>query len=289
MARRPVNAPATPPRSNPYGRAFGQGVVDSPVGSRLKTMGEMGAFALKILRLALTPPFTWVREVAADVAESARRCAIPLALSHSVYLIGFGIILFGNILLSIGVTDREAGVVFIIWSREIATWVTGMIFAGVVGSAVTADLGARKIRDELDALDVLGVDKVKSLVVPRVVGMTVAMPVLAFCSLLLVNVVNFAIAPARFGFSDGVFFDSLANIIRPTDLYFTMFLKNLILGFFVGIVSCYKGLTSGNGAEGVGRAVNETVVITFFGIWLFDVVFNLAYFTLIPSVSSFRG
>ena len=288
MARRLVK-PASAPRENPYGRAFGASVVDSPVGSRLKTMGELGAFAIKILRMALTPPFPWIKGLAADIAESSRRCAIPLLLSHSVYLIGFGIILFGNILLSLGVTDREAGFVYIIWSREIATWITGMIFAGVVGSAVTADLGARKIRDELDALDVLGVDKVKSLVVPRVVGMTIAMPLLAFCSLLVVNLVNLAIAPGRFGFSEGVFFDSLSNIIRPTDVWFTMLLKNTILGFFVGIVACYKGLTSGMGAEGVGRAVNETVVITFFGIWLFDVVFNLGYFTLIPSVSSFRG
>ena len=81
----------------------------------------------------------------------------------------------------------------------------------------------------------------------------------------------------------------MANIIQPTDIYFTMFLKNAIIGVFVGIVACYKGLSSAPGAEGVGRAVNQTVVITFFWIWLFDVVFNLAYFTVFPEVSVLRG
>ncbi len=249
----------------------------------------MGALLFKVLRLACTPPFPWLRDAVEVVSTSYRRCAIPLVLSHGVYLIGFGIILFGGILLNLGVSDREAGVVYIIWSREIATWISAMIFAGVVGSAITADLGARKIRDELDAMAVLGIDQLRSLVVPRVVGMTLAMPVLAFLALLLVNVINFLIAPSYFGFSYGVFFDSVSNIIQPSDLYLTMFLKNALIGLFVGVVSCYKGLSSKAGAEGVGRAVNDTVVITFFGIWLFNVLFNLGYFTVFPDVSALRG
>ena len=275
--------------TNPYSRGFGAAVLGSPVGGGLKRAGEMGALAVRVARLAVVPPYPWAREALLEISLSFRRCALPLLLSHSVYLIGFGIILFGGILDNLGISDREAGTVYIIWSREIATWITGMIFAGVVGSAVTADLGARKIREELDAMSVLGVDKVSAIVVPRVVAMSIAMPALAFVSLLGVNLVNYLIAPSYFDFSSGVFFDSVANIIQPTDLYFTMFLKNAAIGVFVGIVACYKGLTSDPGAEGVGRAVNQTVVTTFFAIWLFDVLFNLAYFTVFPDVSVLRG
>jgi phospholipid/cholesterol/gamma-HCH transport system permease protein len=274
---------------NPYGRAFGAGVLATPAGSRLKAAGEMGALLLTVLRLAIRPPYPWAREAIQQMSFAFRRCAIPLVLSHSVYLTGFGIILFGGILNSLGIADRIGGTVYLIWSREIATWITAMIFAGVVGSAITADLGARKIREELDAMSVLGVDKIATIVVPRVVAMALAMPALAFISLLGVNLVNFAVSPGYFGFSSGVFFDSVKNVIEPLDLYLTMFLKNFIIGLFVGIVACYKGLSSAPGAEGVGRAVNQTVVITFFWIWLFDVVFNLAYFTLFPDVSVLRG
>lgn len=274
---------------NPYARGFGASVLGTGPGTSLKAAGEIGALTVRVLREAVRPPFPWFREAVEQISFGVRRCAIPLVLSHSVYLIGFGIILFGAILANLGISDRIGGTVFLIWSREIATWITAMIFAGVVGSAVTADLGARKIREELDAMSVLGVDQIRTLVVPRVVAMSIAMPVLAFLSLLGVNLVNFIVSPGYFGFSTGVFFDSLSNIIQPTDLFLTMFLKNAIIGVFVAVVSCYKGLASEPGAEGVGRAVNQTVVITFFAIWLFDVVFNLAYFTLFPDVSVLRG
>jgi phospholipid/cholesterol/gamma-HCH transport system permease protein len=68
-----------------------------------------------------------------------------------------------------------------------------------------------------------------------------------------------------------------------------MLVKNVVLGFFVGVVACHKGLTCKAGAEGVGRAVNQTVVITFFGIWLFNSVFNLGYLTVFPDAAQFRG
>ncbi len=274
---------------NPYSRGAAAAVLRTPGGSRLRAAGEMGGLLVKVAKQTFTPPFPWVREAVVEVSLAVRRCSLPLLLSHAVYLIGFGIILFGNILISLGISDRIGGTVFLIWSREIATWITAMIFAGVVGSAVTADLGARKIREELDAMSVLGVNQIRQLVVPRVVAMSVAMPALAFASLLGVNLVNFLISPSYFGFSTGVYFDSLSNIIRPSDLLLTMFLKNAIIGVFVGVVACYKGLSSAPGAEGVGRAVNQTVVITFFWIWLFDVVFNLAYFTVLPDVSVLRG
>lgn len=283
-----MSRPVAVKRRNPYKR-MALDVTGSAPYTRLQSAGEMGALGVKVLRLAVRPPFPWVRDAIGTVADSFRRCALPLLLSHGVYLIGFGIILFGGILDNLGVSDREGGVVYIIWSREIATWITGMIFAGVVGSAITADLGARKIREELDAMSVLGVDQIRSLIVPRVIGMTIAMPALAFIALLMVNTINFIVAPGYFGFSNGVFFDSVRNIIQPSDIYLTMFLKNAILGAFVGVVACYKGLSSGQGAEGVGRAVNETVIITYFGIWLFSCLFNLSYYTVFPDVSVLRG
>jgi phospholipid/cholesterol/gamma-HCH transport system permease protein len=274
---------------NPYARGAAAAALRTRPGGRLKAAGEMGSLLVRVARETVKAPFPWIRESISEISVITRRCAIPLVLSHGVYLIGFGIILFGNILISLGISDRIGGTVFLIWSREIATWITAMIFAGVVGSAVTADLGARKIREELDAMSVLGVDQIRTLVVPRVVAMSIALPALALASLIGVNIINFIVSPARFGFSSGVYFDSLANIIRPSDLLLTTLLKNMIIGVFVAIVACYKGLSCEPGAEGVGRAVNQTVVITFFWIWLINNIFNLAYFTAFPDVSVLRG
>jgi phospholipid/cholesterol/gamma-HCH transport system permease protein len=248
----------------------------------------MGELAVRSVRIAFTPPFSWVRNAVVEMSVSFRRCLIPLIICHSVYLIGYGIILFGVVLTNLGVVERESGAMWLIWVREIGTWITAMIFAGVVGSAATADLGARKIREELDALDVLGIDKLRLLVVPRVVAMTIASPVMAIVSLYLVVGVNYILGPLTLGYSHGVYRDNLVHTILPIDVY-AMLLKNAVIGFFVGVVSCHKGLSCKGGAEGVGRAVNQAVVISFFGIWLFNSLFNLGYLTLFPDAATLRG
>ena len=273
---------------NPYSGRLSDKLEGSPPYERLRTLGQMGAFAGRVAATMVRPPYPW-RQVLVEISMGFRRCAIPLTLSHSVYMLGFGLVLFGGILQTLGIVEREASVMFLIWVREIATWITAMIFAGVVGSALTADLGARKIREELDALDVLGVDRLRTLIVPRVLAATIALPCLALMALLLINVVNFIVAPGYFDVSTAVFADAFYGVVDPRDIVFLTVVKNIAIGFFVGVVACYKGVTSRPGAEGVGRAVNETVVITFFGIWLFNVFYNLGFFTLFPEVSTFKG
>jgi phospholipid/cholesterol/gamma-HCH transport system permease protein len=65
--------------------------------------------------------------------------------------------------------------------------------------------------------------------------------------------------------------------------------KTALAGFLVGVVSCYKGITSSGGAEGVGRAVNEAVLISFFGVWMINILFNTMFLSLFPSVTILRG
>lgn len=286
-----MNVPLSPiNRQNPYRRRPAlSGLQETPAYRRAKTVGDMGALGAAVVRGLVAPPYTWWRDALVEISLAYRRTAIPMLISHSVFVLGFGLLLFGGIIQDLGLPERHAGVMSIFWSRELATWITGMVFAGVVGSAVTADLGARKIREELDALAVLGVRQLSALVLPRVLACTIAMPTLALLSLVIINGVEFATAPSYFGLPAAELADGLVNTIVPTDIYLTVFLKNLILGFFVGIVACYKGLSSDAGADGVGRAVNQTVVITFFGIWFFNSVFNFAYFTAFPDVASFRG
>jgi len=284
-----VTTSSTPTSKNPYGRSFSQFVEESRPYERFGHAGNMGSLAVQVVRQAFINPTAWMRDAVVELSLSIRRCAIPLTISHTVYLVGYGILLLGILVVNLGIPERVSGAMYLIWSREIATWITAMIFAGVIGSAVTADLGARKIREELDALAVLGVPQIRTLVVPRVIAMTVALTVLSMLSLMLVTLVNYGVSPSRFGFAPGVFRDSMFSTVFPLDLVFTMAIKNAILGFFVGVVACYKGLSSRMGAEGVGRAVNETVIITFFGIWLFNSLFNLAYLTLLPDAAVLKG
>lgn len=279
-ARGPVVPHATP--------SLGEILAGSPASQRLQSIGDMGRLGLATARQTVTPPFPWIRDAIVQTSLAFRRCLIPLAISVSVYLIGFAIIMFGIVLTNLGVAERISGGMYIAFSREVCTWITMMVFAGVAGSAITADLGARKVREELDALSVLGVDQVRSLVVPRVVATTVAAVTLAFLSLLISQIVNYTIAPGHLNFPREVFLDNVRHNIVPVDLWAGI-LKHTILGFFIGVVACHKGLSSKGGAEGVGRAVNQTVVITFFGIWFFNSLFQLAFLSLFPESSVLRG
>jgi phospholipid/cholesterol/gamma-HCH transport system permease protein len=256
---------------------------------RLKRAGEMSGLAVRSVRYAVTPPFDWLGEATVIGADAMRRCVRPLAISHGSYVVGFGVILFGGVIATLGSPERLAGGLWFAWTREICTWITMMVFAGVVGSSMAADIAARKIRDELDALQVLGIDQMRSLVLPRVLACTVAAAVLAVLSTAFVTGINYLMAPEYLHFSRAAFRDSLASFIYVQDIVLTMVVKNAILGFFVAVVACYKGLSSEPGTEGVGRAVNQCVVITFFGIWLFNSLFNLAYVSLLPNLVALKG
>jgi phospholipid/cholesterol/gamma-HCH transport system permease protein len=273
-------------------RVAAPSVGDAIAGTRfyevVKSAGDMGALAVSSVRLAVRPPYSWVPDAIVEASLAFRRCIVPLALSVSVFMVALSILVFGNLLHMLGATDREAGGMWIAFTREVCAWITCMIFAGVAGSAVTSDLASRKIREELDALAVLGIDRVRTLVVPRVVAMTLAAPVLGMLAVAIAQGVNYAIAPGHLGIAPAVHRDSLISNIIPLDLYASI-LKYLAIGFFVGIVSCQKGLGSSGGSEGVGRAVNQTVIITFVGVWLFNSLYNLGYQTLFPETAVLRG
>ena len=141
--------------------------------------------------------------------------------------------------------------------------ITSIVLAGVAGTAITADLGARKVREELDALQVLGVDPVKNLVVPRFLALMVVTGLFDIYALLF-GIFGGILAELVNGQPLGPFWATLFANASTTDLWGSV-LKTTIFGAIIAIVCCYKGMTASGGAEGVGRAVNEAVVIAFLG------------------------
>lgn len=255
---------------------------------RLKAAGGMGALFVQSVRVGARAPYPWWRDALIEASLAVRRCLLPLAIASSAYAVALIGIYGGNILQLLGARDRIGGPGYIAAIREPCVWATMMIFAGVAGSAITADLGARRIRDELDALSVLGVNNVQMLVVPRIVALALIAPVLGFLSLALSIAELYLIAPPLLGVSSASFIAGLELSVFSVDLA-AFVVKFVLVGTIVAVVACYKGLTTGGGAEGVGRAVNATVVITFFVLWGLSVVFNSGYLSLFPEVTTQRS
>src|SRR6185312_7226911 len=127
---------------------------------------------------------------------------------------------------------------------------TALLIAGAGGSAICADLGSRKIRDEIDAMEVLGISPIQRLVVPRVLG-----------CMLVSTALNGLVC--GFGVAGGYFF-----------------------GLIAGVVASYKGLNAGGGPKGVGDAVNQSVVITFLLLFVVNFVITAVYFQVVPPKGS---
>jgi phospholipid/cholesterol/gamma-HCH transport system permease protein len=248
----------------------------------------MGSLLVSTTKTAFRPPYTWVGECIDQCAVGLRRCWLPLFLSITFFAVGLVVTTVGGVLGVIGTVDRFGNVAAYGWPRETGFWVASMVFAGVVGAAVTADLGARKIREELDAIRVFGVDPVRTLVVPRIAALVIIAPLLSLAAVLNANVILYLVSPSVLGLPHAAYLSGWEASITSGDMI-SLVLRSMVTGLFVGVVSCYKGLATEGGAEGVGRAVNQTVVITFFGIWLLNGLWNAVFLAAFPSVSVFRG
>jgi len=273
-------------------RPLGAGAEERFAGTRmyerLASAGEMGRLTVRSARQLTIRPNEFAGKAVEAYSVSARRMIIPLIISMVAFSIAYPIFFYGGLVSALGVSERLTSAVYIATAREIGVWITTMVLAGVAGSAIAADLASRKIREELDALSVLGVNVTRQLVVPRVLALVVLCPTMGFIALFFENLTTVLVAPQQLDYPlDIAMFDMVSSIYSYDLIAYTI--KLTIYGAFVAIVACQKGLGAKGGSEGVGRAVNETVVIAFFGSWLLNSLYNLAYLTLFPQVSIFHG
>lgn len=257
----------------------------------MERAGEIGRLAVTVLRALVTPPFWWVPECITETSIALRRCFIPALLAMTAFGVGLACDFFGGIVKTLGIADRLGGGIGIGFLREPGVWVAIMILAGVAGSSMCADLGARKIREELDALTVLGVEEMRGLVLPRVIALTIVGPLLGTITVFVAWLSTYLAVPIAFHASTvtpAAFITTFKSFVSPLDLI-NFVVKLTVAGFLVGVVSTYKGINSSGGAEGVGRAVNEAVLISFFGVWMINILFNTTFLSLFPQVSILKG
>jgi phospholipid/cholesterol/gamma-HCH transport system permease protein len=237
----------------------------------------------KTILSAIRPPYPYGGEFVNQFLFALRLCWFPLLISTIAFGYGAPNRIRKLPACSPGAIDRLGGFFVLATIREFAPFVTAIILAGVAGTAITADLGARKIREELDALQVLGVDPVKNLVVPRFLALMIVTALFNIYALIF-GIFGGVLATLTFKAPLGPFFSTLLTNASVTDLWGSV-VKTTLFGAIIAIVSCYKGMTASGGAEGVGRAVNQGVVIAFLGIFAFNYVFTQTLLATHPEIS----
>lgn len=257
---------------------------DAPPGSWIQTAGGTAALGIKAFGQLVTPGLSWRREFIRQYAFAFQATLIPAAIVS--FVVGFSAIGIqgGSIASSFGAIDRISSAAPVAFLRELGPLLTAAIVAGTLGATTTAEIGARKIREELVALEILGVNPVRNLILPRVVALCLWMPVLALLTFWAGIAGTFAAAVFLYGATIEAFFSQLLTLTNFIDLWGSV-VKLMLFGLLIGLIASYKGVQAGGGAEGVGRAVNESVVTTLVAIGIVTVVYTMVFQALYPEVN----
>jgi phospholipid/cholesterol/gamma-HCH transport system permease protein len=243
-----------------------------PVKKPLREVGGFIALALDTFLAAFRPPFFW-RDVIEQCWFIARVATVP-AITQSIAFNGMVVYLFGVAAVSFGAGDINGAGSGLATVSQIGPVTTVFVLSGAAATAMCADLGARTIREELDAMRVLGIDPVHRLVVPRVVALLIAGNLINGLVIISGLCADYAFTIYALNGNPGAFASSVTLLTNlPTVV--VSFLKASVFGTLAGLIACYKGITAGGGATGVGSAVNETVVYTFMALLIANVVISV--------------
>lgn len=249
----------------------------------VRTTGAMIILAVESVWFAITDivtgRFSW-KEFFDQAWFMTKVSLLPTIL----VAIPFGVIVavqVGAVAEQIGASSFTGAVNGIGVLRQGAPLVTSILLAGAVGAAVTADLGSRTVREEIDAMKVMGLNPIQRLIAPRIAAaitvgllLNIVVACVAIGTGLALNVGNGSV-------SSGSYLASFTSFAQVPDLWLAEG-KAAIFGFLAIVVSAHKGLVATGGPKGVADAVNQSVVISFVLLAVVNVGLTQAYVTLVP-------
>jgi phospholipid/cholesterol/gamma-HCH transport system permease protein len=230
-------------------------------------VAELTTFSSRFFKVALTPPY--------EVAEIANQCYIIGCKSFP--LVGVTSLIMGLVLTiqsrptlaTFGAESWLPAMVSISIVREIGPVITALICAGKIGSGMGAEIASMKVTEQIDAMEVSGINPFRYIVVTRILAATLMIPLLV----ILGDAVSIAGVFVAVNFTSHVtlqlyFSKILEKLMFPE--VFSAFFKTFFFGFAIGVVGCYEGYHAEDGTQGVGKAANSAVVYASLLIFLID-------------------
>jgi phospholipid/cholesterol/gamma-HCH transport system permease protein len=255
----------------PAARAEGvQAVTAISLGGKpIRAVGGFFAMSLDTFIVMFKPPFAWKEYILQSwfVARVSVLPALMLTMPYSVLLV----FTFNVLLTEFGASDFSGTGAAIGTVNQIGPIVTVLVVSGAGATAMCADLGARTIRDELDALRVMGINPIQTLVVPRVLAATTVALALSATVIMVGLTGAFFFCVYVQHVAAGAFVQGLTTLTGIADVIVSL-VKATLFGLAAGLIACYKGISVGGGPAGVGNAVNETVVFTFMVLFAINVI-----------------
>lgn len=241
---------------------LGAGILES-----LNGLGRFVNFAMRFFYWLVKPPFRYalVFEQLYFIGNKSL-FIIFLAGSFTGMVMAYQTY-FGFQLISV---DSLVGpVVAISLSKELAPVLSGLIVAGRAGAAMAAQIGTMKVTEQVDALEVMGINSIQYLAVPRIIATTVSMPMLNVIFLLVGNIGAYIVGTKALMIDEAIFFSKLGEFMFIQDL-FQGIIKAFVFGFIISVIGTYFGFQVSKGAEGVGKGTNLAVVWGMISVLIVD-------------------
>lgn len=223
----------------------------------IQAVGRFGGYCGAVAsRLVLGP--WYLRSVGFHTWSVVTACLLPVIAV--VFPFGMVMAVQGLDIFSLfGAHRMLASLISVSVLRELSPVLASVLVAAQAGSSFAAELGSMRIKEELDATEVMAVDGLSFHVVPRVLALAIACPLLNIVGSAAGITGGFLVAVYVKGEQAGVFLSELWAFTQPVDIWAGMF-KTLVFGTIIGLVATYQGYYAEGGAAGVGKAVNDTVV-----------------------------
>ncbi|MCS7198742.1 MAG: ABC transporter permease [Caldimicrobium sp.] len=254
---------------NPF-RALGRALLRF-----LEEAGGIFLFFWKALLYTFTPPFR-VRLFLKHIEFIGVRSWLVVALTAlfsgmvTAYQVHHALVKFGG-------QSVLGGVVALTLTRELGPVLSAIMVVARAGSAITAEIGSMRITEQIDALKIMAVNPIQYLVTPRLWAAMIVVPLLTAMADLIGIAGGYVIGVLVLGIDHGIFIARMQDMVELMDIMSGIY-KAIFFGAFTVAVCCYKGYFARGGAEGVGRATTEAVVISSVGILVSDYILTTLFF-----------
>lgn len=224
----------------------------------MERTGELALLTGRAFVAMVTPPYElreWLRQMEQIGVRSLGVASITTVFTGMVLALQTA-----YSLPSLGIKYYIGAVVSKSLVRELGPVLTALIVGGRIGAGMTAEIGTMKVTEQIDALRSMAADPVKKLVVPKLVATLVMLPALTVLGDALGILGGLFVARVQLGLPAGLYLNDVFDALTLADV-FSGIGKSFFFGYFIAIVGCYNGLTTVGGADGVGRATTNTVVL----------------------------
>ncbi len=237
----------------------------------LAFVGQLLVSTLKVLRAPRSANWS---ELPA-IMERAGADAIPIVLLIN-FLVGLVMAFQASIQLKqLGANILVANLIGISVTRELGPLMTAIVVSGRSGAAFAAEFGAMRVNEEIDALRTMGLSVTRFMVLPRIIGLALVMPLLALFADVVGVLGGLVVAVTSLDLTPYAYLSQIQKVVSLWDVYSGL-IKSSVFGIAIALISSQQGLAAEGGAEGVGRRTTSAVVATLFVLILLDAAFTVA-------------